>query len=129
MKKIAIIGWGNQAKAWALNLKDSGLSVLIGLRPDSKSHTHAKALGFSTFTPEKIPDDVFDFVMLIPDEAHFLCLQSFNFKQGSRLYYAHGYSLLYQKIPETFKELEHILLAPKSIASKLRFLYEIHGTI
>lgn len=130
MKNIAIIGWGNQAKAWAFNLRDSGLNVSIGIRENSHSIDHIDSLGFSHFIiGETLPHHTEDFVLLIPDHEHKNCLKNLKLQNGSRLYYAHGHSLTYDELHKDFLNLEHILLAPKSIATELRFLYETRGKI
>ncbi len=122
--QISIIGFGNQAKAWAMNLRDSGFQVYIGLRPNSPSIQLANQLKFKTFSIEEhVPTEIF--VMLTPDDQHEIIIKTIYEKNQEKVcLYAHGHSMdrfnLYKKYPK----IEHILLAPKSIASELRFRYE-----
>jgi ketol-acid reductoisomerase len=130
MNEITIIGFGNQARAWALNLRDSNLKVFIGLRKSSISLSVAKDLGFSTFCfeEEKIPTS--NFALLIPDSSHQSALETIS-KLNSNINCvdAHGYSLSKFNLQSLYPNLNHILLAPKSIASELRFLYETKGNL
>lgn len=134
MKKIIIIGFGNQAKAWALNLKDSGWEVKIGLRPCSTSIPLAQDLGFQVFdyTQEaslnSIESTQTQFIaILTPDETHYEIVQLISQRRSfsPTFIYAHGYSLLYTKLSEL--PVNHVLLAPKAIASELRYEFETKG--
>ncbi|MDY6341991.1 MAG: NAD(P)-dependent oxidoreductase, partial [Lachnospiraceae bacterium] len=85
-KKIAIIGYGSQGHAHALNLHDSGMDVVVGLYPGSKSKAKAEAQGLTVKTvPEAVKDA--DIVMvLIPDEKQAACYKTDiepNLKSGS----------------------------------------------
>jgi ketol-acid reductoisomerase len=126
-KDIIIIGYGAQAKAWALNLKDSGRDITIGLRKDSSSKTLARDLGFKTLT--LIEDSISDFqniILLTPDDQHVSILESVatQLRDDQNIFYAHGFSVTYEKLNEVYSKLNHILLAPKAIASEVRFNYE-----
>ncbi|MFZ4712381.1 MAG: hypothetical protein ACOYL6_01600 [Bacteriovoracaceae bacterium] len=126
-KKLAIIGFGNQAKAWALNLRDSGWDVVIYLRPQSKSFAQAQKLGFLALPwSDQSISSCHSFALLIPDHEHGEALSHLPMKQlnHARMIYAHGYSLAKYKLKVKYPELTHLLLAPKSIASEMRFFYE-----
>lgn len=127
-KNISIIGFGNQAKAWALNLRDSGYRVFIGLRPQSASVATAKNLKFDTFfyTEEELPSQ--NTVILAPDDTHGEILGSLK-SRSANLIFAHGYSLHYHGLSKRFPEFNCLLLAPKAIASEVRLQYEIGGKI
>lgn len=129
MNEFSIIGFGNQAQAWALNLKDSGVKVFIGLRKGSASKSKVQSMGFEVFyLQDKIPTK--NFALLIPDDQHELALRVLTQNNENNFcIYAHGYSLSKFKLQLTFPQFEHILLAPKSIASELRFRYETHGNL
>lgn len=130
LSSISIIGFGNQAKAWAMNLRDSGVNVHIGLRSDSSSISTVQEMGFSSFDFEKelLPSKIF--VLLIPDSEHEKALCSLaKINSGNLCVYAHGYSLSSLQLQLKFNMFEHLLLAPKSIASEVRFLYETKGNI
>ena len=125
MKKLAVIGFGNQAKAWALNLRDSGWEIEIGLRPNSVSAQKVEALGFKSFDLT-IKTDHKLFAVLIPDEQHAETVEKLNQLNSQATYiFAHGFSLLYTDIKDL--DCSHILLAPKAIASELRYEYETKG--
>jgi ketol-acid reductoisomerase len=135
MKKLAIIGFGNQAKAWALNLRDSGWEINIGLRPNSHSHELASRLTFKTFDYTK-PNSHYLFAILTPDETHQDVVTSLydiyksdvnknDINKNLSFIYAHGFSLHYTDLK--FFDCNHILLAPKAIASELRYEYETQG--
>lgn len=126
-KKLSIIGFGSQAKAWALNLKDSGFQIYIGLRPGSKSQALIEELGFTSFLiGEQIPSS--SAVVLTPDGTHSEILASLQ-KEPKTLIFAHGYSLFYESLAEKHPHFECLLLAPKAIASEVRLQYETKGKI
>ncbi len=131
-KTIAIVGFGSQAKAWALNLKDSQTNCQIALNPNSKSHQNAKNLGFQTINLETNEiSNVQTFLMLFPDnEHHHFFEKNIAFiKPGSHFIYAHGFSLSRYNFIEKYAQFTHSLLAPKAIASEVRFQYEVKGKL
>lgn len=129
---LIIVGFGSQAKAWALNLRDSKRDFLVALNPDSKSYQKVLALGMKTIS---LNDhnllNYSCFLMLIPDDQHLNFFEkNLSFiKSGSHFIYAHGYSLSRYKLHEKFSQFDHSLLAPKAIASDVRFQYETKGKI
>ncbi|MBT3982970.1 MAG: hypothetical protein HOE90_16545 [Bacteriovoracaceae bacterium] len=127
-----IIGFGNQAKAWAFNLRDSGFTPVHYLRKDSTSVSSVVACGFE-YIQDKLTEleDFKEILMLIPDEAHAKCLEVIYpyLSEGSSVIYAHGFSLAAMGLKKKFPKLEHLLLAPKAIASELRFQFETKGNI
>lgn len=130
INEFAIIGFGNQAKAWALNLRDSGYRVFIGLRPHSNSIKKAQGLGFEVFDLENSEVPTSSFALLTPDDQHKKTLSALGKKNSNKnCLYAHGYSVSKLNIQTLFPHFNHILLAPKSIASELRFLYETRGNL
>ncbi len=129
---VVIVGFGSQAKAWALNLRDSKASFVIALNPESHSHEKAKSLGFKTIKLQT--SDLLNYsnyLMLIPDDQHkvFFDKNLTFLKLGSRFVYAHGFSLSKERLHEKFSQFAHALLAPKAIASDVRFQYETKGKI
>src|SRR5690606_12963060 len=82
---ITLIGFGNQAKAWALNLRDSGWDVTIALRPDSPSIKLAIDLGFSCQDLKTAAKRGGNFANLTPDHLHHEVLAGIEFAPGSRL--------------------------------------------
>ena len=75
---MVIIGFGNQAKAWALNLKDSGYNIEVALRENSKSISLARELGFAVISLEEIKDNSMCAV-LTPDDTHKKIVQNYRF--------------------------------------------------
>lgn len=132
MMRLTIIGYGNQAKSWALNLKDSGFPVRVALRPDSPSYDSAVQAGLHVVeigSQEFYSDSAF--ALLTPDLSHneFLVSQANLLPEGSVILYAHGYSLLKHEFHKRFPHLQHVLYAPKSIGSELRKQYELKGKL
>lgn len=115
-KNIAILGYGSQGHAHALNLKDSGMNVCVGLRPDSSSCAKAREAGLQVNT---VADAVkwADIVMvLLPDQYQKSIYETEiapNLAPGNTLAFAHGFNIHYKQIvpPET---VNVIMIAPKS---------------
>jgi len=124
-KNIAVLGFGSQGHAHALNLKESGLNVCVGLRPDSSSCEKARENGLEVNT---IADAVAwaDIVMvLLPDQYQKSIYESEikpNLKEGNTLAFAHGFNIHYNQIvpPET---VNVIMIAPKSPGHLVRRTY------
>lgn len=127
-KKLSIIGFGNQAKAWALNLRDSGYEIFIGLRTNSTSFKNAQELGFQTFdfAAEKLPAN--DVAILAPDDAHLGIAKDLQ-GQEATLIFAHGFSLHFDHLSKKYPSFNCLLLAPKAIASEVRMQYETRGNL
>lgn len=123
---LGIVGLGNQAMAWALNLSDSGREVQIFVRTLNDKSQRAQDLGLNVhlLSPQNkyIIDQIEYFALLIPDHAHqdFLKNHSPLFKPNSKFVLAHGYTVAFEKIDKLYPQFEYILLAPKGIASELR---------
>jgi ketol-acid reductoisomerase len=129
---IAIVGFGSQARAWALNLKDSKVDFKIALKPNSKSLEKVKNLGMKSISLESNELSIFKtFLILIPDDQHldFFVKNSPYFSLDSHFVYAHGFSLSKFELNKKYPQFRHSLLAPKAIASEVRFQYETHGKI
>tara|TARA_Y100000768_G_scaffold355363_1_gene308953 strand:+ start:1223 stop:2137 length:915 start_codon:yes stop_codon:yes gene_type:complete len=127
-KNISIIGYGNQARAWALNLKDSGYKVTIGLRSGSPSKNLATAKGFSVFDYESEPIESEICVILTPDNTHIQILE--RIKNPNCLFvFAHGFSVTAGNLKTLFPKTKFALLAPKAIASELRFRFETNQSL
>lgn len=132
MMRLTIIGLGNQAKAWAENLKDSGFPLRVALQPNSLSFENAVKLGLETVeigTPEFYADQAF--AVLSPDHTHhsFMLENGHRFTEGSLILFAHGHSLLKNGFEKQFPHLQHVLFAPKSIGSELRKQFQLKGKL
>ncbi len=124
--KTTIIGFGNQASAWALNLRDSQFDFSLLLRSE-KSQLRATELGFKPkLIKDLITDDSDCFVLLIPDQAHLKVLESLHkkIKHDALIILAHGHSYAYQSIKQIYPNYNFALLAPKAIATELRHNYQ-----
>jgi ketol-acid reductoisomerase len=129
---IVIIGLGSQGKSWALNLRDSGVQVFIALRKGSPSFQEAQNLHFTTLTLGESDFSPFNiFLLLTPDHTHEEILTNYkdNLNHKSYLVYAHGYSYCNNHLKTKFPYWNHLLLAPKAIASEVRFQYETKGKL
>lgn len=121
-KKVAIIGYGSQGHAHALNLKDSGVEVVVGLRPNSASVAKAEAHGLKVLdVPAAVASA--DIVMILtPDEFQKELYKEViepNIKQGAALAFAHGFAIIYNQIVPR-KDLDVIMIAPKAPGHTVR---------
>ncbi|RTZ72710.1 MAG: ketol-acid reductoisomerase [Gammaproteobacteria bacterium] len=121
-KKVTIIGYGSQGHAHANNLKDSGVDVVVGLRPGSASAAKAEAAGLVV----KAIDDAVkgaDVVMVLaPDEHQAVLYRQViepNIKEGVALAFAHGFAIHYNQIVPR-EDLDVIMIAPKAPGHTVR---------
>ena len=132
MMRLTIIGFGNQARAWALNLKDSGFPVRVALRADSPSIDSVIACGLDLVEIESL-DFYTDqaFALLTPDLSHteFMTSHAPLFRENTAILYAHGFSVLKFEFAIKYPHLQHVLYAPKSIGSELRKQFELKGKL
>jgi ketol-acid reductoisomerase len=132
LSPVAIVGFGSQAKAWALNLRDSKRNFIIALNPGSKTAHKVDSLGLNfIFLDDPKIKTIDTFLLLIPDDQHKLFFEkNLSFlKEGSHFVYAHGYSLARYQLNQIYSKFKHSLLAPKAIASDVRLQYETKGKI
>ena len=97
-KKVAIIGYGSQGHAHALNLKDSGVDVTVGLRKDSSSWKKAENAGLKVAEVEEAVKQADLVMILTPDEFQKQLYNDViepNIKQGASLVFAHGFNVHY----------------------------------
>ena len=123
-KKITILGFGSQGRAHAMNLQDSGLNVVVGLRRNGSSWDKAIDDGLNVFEPDEsvIDSDLISF--LVPDMAQpelYAALES-KIKNSATLLFAHGFNIHYQQI-QPRDDLDVILIAPKSPGDLVRRQY------
>src|ERR1700739_2793630 len=94
-KTVAIIGYGSQGHAHALNLKDSGVSVVVGLRPSSSGVAKARDHGLKVVDPADAASEGDLVMMLVPDELHGSVWESGvrdGIAAGNMLLFGHGFS-------------------------------------
>jgi len=125
-KTIAIIGYGSQGHAHALNLKDSGSKVIVGLYPGSKSATKAKAAGLDVYPVDEAAKTADLIMILLPDEVQKTVYKNEiepQLKEGKTLAFAHGFNIHFgQVIPP--QNVDVIMVAPKSPGHLVRRTYE-----
>ena len=123
-KRVAILGYGNQGRAQALNLKDSGIDVVIGLRGGSGSTLEAQSAGLATALIEEAVGSADVVMMLAPDEIHTALYREIEpfLKKGAALGFSHGLSVRFGFI-EPRADLDVFLVAPKGPGTALRSLY------
>ncbi|MEL5848602.1 MAG: NAD(P)-dependent oxidoreductase, partial [Candidatus Igneacidithiobacillus chanchocoensis] len=100
-KKVAILGYGSQGHAHALNLKDSGVQVVVGLRQGSPSWDKAKNAGLETKTVAQAVAEADLVMILTPDEGQAALYREEilpNIKQGAALVFAHGFNVHFGQI-------------------------------
>ncbi|MEM2937217.1 MAG: ketol-acid reductoisomerase [Candidatus Bathyarchaeia archaeon] len=124
-KTVAIIGYGSQGQAQAKNMRDSGVNVILGLRPDGSSWKAAASDGFNVYSvPEAVQKA--DIVhMLIPDleqPAVYRSQVAPNMTEEKALCFSHGFNIHFKQIvPPPYVDV--IMVAPKSPGQRLRETY------
>ena len=124
-KKIAIIGYGSQGHAHALNLKDSGCDVCVGLREGSKNWTNAEKAGLTVKTVPEAAKWADIVMMLINDEVQADVYKRDiepNLVEGNALAFAHGFNIRYQQIRPP-KGVDVFMAAPKGPGHTVRSTY------
>jgi ketol-acid reductoisomerase len=114
-KTVAIIGYGSQGHAHALNLKDSGVEVVVGLRSSSSSVAKAREHGLEVADPADAASQGDVVMMLVPDELHAQVWESGvsdGIAPGNLLLFGHGFSIHYEQIVPP-PEVDVALVAPK----------------
>jgi len=130
-RKVTVIGYGSQGHAHALNLKDSGVSVVVGLREGSDSWTKAEKAGLDV---KPIPEAVAgaDVVMILaPDEKQAALYKEHvepNMKQGAALAFAHGFNIHFGFI-EPRADMDVFMVAPKGPGHLVRSTYQAGGGV
>ncbi len=130
-KKVAIIGYGSQGHAHALNLKDSGVEVVVGLRTGSASAIKAKNSGLTVKSIEDAVKSADVVMILAPDEHQARLYRDSiepNIKQGAALAFAHGFNIHFGQI-EPRADLDVIMIAPKGPGHMVRSTYTQGGGV
>ncbi len=121
-KTVAIIGYGSQGHAHALNLKDSGVNVIVGLRESSSSRKEAEEAGLKVFPINEAAKAGDLVMMLVPDEKAAELYKSEiepNLEEGNMLMFAHGFNIHFNQIvPPAFCDV--VMVAPKGPGHTVR---------
>ncbi|HPF72409.1 MAG: ketol-acid reductoisomerase [Lysobacteraceae bacterium] len=125
--RIAIIGYGSQGRAHALNLRDSGFDVRVGLRPGGPTSLRAQADGFEPMTPAEAAAGAELIAILTPDMVQRQLYDDVlkdSIPEGACLLFAHGLNVHYELIKPR-DDLDVVLVAPKGPGALVRREYEI----
>jgi len=121
-KKVAMIGFGSQGHAHAENLRDSGVEVVVGLRPEGSSWKKAEAKGFEVKTVAEATKVADIIMILLPDESQADIFESEikpNLDEGNVIAFGHGFNIHYGQI-KTPKGVDCIMVAPKAPGHTVR---------
>ena len=130
-KTVAIIGFGSQGHAHALNLKDSGVNVIVGLREGSDKIAQAQSAGIEVVSPADAAARGDIVMMLVPDELHHDVYQnsvSAGLDAGNLLLFGHGFSILYGEVVPP-ADVDVALAAPKGPGHLVRRQYTEGGGV
>ena len=130
-KKVAIVGYGSQGHAHALNLKDSGVEVRVGLPATSKSRAKAEAAGLTVDTVKAVAAWADVIMVLAPDTSQARLYKEEiapNLAAGKTLMFAHGFNIRYKTI-EPHPEVDVSLVAPKSPGHRVRETFQAGGGV
>ncbi|MCI5725993.1 MAG: ketol-acid reductoisomerase [Clostridium sp.] len=125
-KTIAVIGYGSQGHAHALNAKESGCNVIIGLYEGSKSWAKAEAQGFEVYTAAEAAKKADIIMILINDELQAKLYKNDiepNLEAGNMLMFAHGFNIHYGQIVPP-KDVDVTMIAPKGPGHTVRSEYQ-----
>jgi ketol-acid reductoisomerase len=124
-KKVAVLGYGSQGHAHALNLKDSGVSVKVGLAPNSRSRAKAQAAGLEVGDPAEVSKWADVIMVLVPDTTAATLYKDAiepNLAAGKLLLFAHGFNIRFGTITVR-PDVDVAMVAPKSPGHRVRELY------
>jgi len=123
--RIAVLGYGSQGRAHALNLQDSGCQVVVGVRKGGASWKDAKRAGLSVAEPIAAVAGADLVAMLVPDLAQKSLYQSIKgaLKTNATLLFAHGFNIHFKQIKPR-KDLDVVLIAPKGPGGLVRRQYQ-----
>jgi ketol-acid reductoisomerase len=128
-KKVAILGYGSQGHAHALNLQDNGVAVKVGLPANSKSREKAKAAGLAVGTVAEVSKWADVIMMLVPDTAQASLYRDEvapNLEPGNMLMFAHGLNVRFGFIKPP-ANIDVAMIAPKSPGHRVRELFQEGG--
>ncbi|HUA88264.1 MAG TPA: ketol-acid reductoisomerase [Steroidobacteraceae bacterium] len=123
--RIAIMGYGSQGRAHALNLHDSGFDVVVGVRKGGDGWKKARKAGLAVAEPAAAVKDADLVAILIPDTAQKAFYDSIksHLKKGATLLFAHGFNVHFKQVKPR-KDLDVVLIAPKGPGDLVRRQYQ-----
>ena len=125
-KTVAILGYGSQGHAHALNLHESGVQVVVGLHPDSKSREKVQKGGLRVQDVAQAVQEADVVMMLVPDSVQAQVYRESveqNLSEGNTLMFAHGFTIHFKQIaPPEWVDVS--MIAPKSPGHRLRELFQ-----
>ncbi|MBS1996063.1 MAG: ketol-acid reductoisomerase [Cyanobacteria bacterium SZAS LIN-2] len=125
-KTVAVLGYGSQGKAHAQNLRDSGVTVVVGLRKGGKTWQQAEQDGFKPEEPAAAVAKADVVAILVPDMAQpklYKDVVAPNLKAGGAVLFAHGFNVHYKTIAPS-DAVDVVMIAPKSPGKLVRRVYE-----
>ena len=125
-KKVAVVGYGSQGRAHALNLHDSGVDVVVGLKPESATNAKVKADGLKSMATADAVKGADVVMILAPDEWQSKIYREDiepNLKEGATLAFGHGFAIHYGQIVPR-RDLDVIMVAPKAPGHTVRNEFE-----
>jgi ketol-acid reductoisomerase len=124
-RKVAVLGYGSQGHAHALNLRDSGVTVRVGLHEGSKSRATAEKEGLQVMTPAEASKWADVIMVLVPDTSVAQVYRESiapNLSAGKMLMFAHGFNIRFGWVVPP-KDIDVTMIAPKSPGHRVRELY------
>ena len=121
-KTIGMVGYGSQGHAHALNLKDSGQNVIVGLYPESKSRASAQEAGLQVADVPEVAREADVLMVVIPDHIQGEIYRQEiapNLKSGSAIMFAHGFSIHYGEVVPP-PDVDVMMVAPKAPGHRMR---------
>ena len=125
-KRVAVLGYGSQGRAHALNLHDSGCEVVVGLRKDSDSWSRAEEDGLNVTSLHEACSDADLVAVLLPDQHQAAVYRESiepNLRSGAALLFAHGFNVHFQQVTPP-DDVDVVMVAPKAPGPLVRRTYE-----
>ena len=126
-RRVAVLGFGSQGRAQALNLRDSGIDVVVGLRAGSPRRADCVAAGIEALEPRDAAVGCEVCVMLVPDETQpklYAEVLAPALRPGAALLFAHGYNIHYGRL-QPRADLDVVMVAPLGIGEQVRRQYTL----